>query len=52
MAKAPKSGSMLNGMTRKCPPGDSGMRPPAGSVNTDTTRSDVGKGHSLGPREA
>ena len=52
MAKSSSGNNMLKGMTRKNPPGDSGMRPPSGSVNSDTTRTTVGKARSIGPREA
>ena len=51
MAKGNTKG-LLDGLTRKCPPGDSGMRPPSGSVNSGATRDSVAKSHSLGPREA
>ena len=35
-----KGGSMLSGLTTKSPPAsDSSMKPPSGSVNSDTTRS-------------
>jgi len=44
---------MHQGMTRKNPPGDSGMRPPSGKVNQDTTRDSTAKTPpTLGPREA
>lgn len=39
-------------MSRKNPPGDSGMRPPGASVNSDPVRESAAKSHSLGPREA
>lgn len=44
-------GYMHEGMARHNPPGDSGMRPPSGSVNTNTTRDKPSSSHSLGPRE-
>jgi hypothetical protein len=47
------SGStMLAGLTNKCPPGDSGMRPPKGSVNDGTTRDSTASGHTIGGRTA
>lgn len=52
MAKMSNKGSMLSGMTKKSPPGDSGMRPPGGKIGADPIRSSVAKSHSLGPREA
>lgn len=45
-------GYMHAGMKNMSPPGDSGMKPPKGSVNSDTTRSGPAKSHSLGPRTA
>lgn len=45
-------GNLLKGLSRKCPPGDSGMRPQGGSVDKDATRSSVAPSHSLGGREA
>jgi hypothetical protein len=50
---AKKSGYMHEGMHNKSPPGDSGMRPPSGSVNSETTRESVAPTpRTLGPREA
>lgn len=46
------SSNLHQGMSRKCPPGDSGMRPKGGSVDKDATRSSVAESHSLGGREA
>ena len=44
---------MHQGMTRKNPPGDSGMRPPSGKVDQNATRDSVAKTPpTLGPREA
>jgi hypothetical protein len=45
-------GNMHEGMSRKCPPGDSGERPPRGLTSDDPVRDSVAKSHSLGPREA
>jgi len=46
-------GYMHQGMKRTNPPGDSGMRPPKGHVNDDTTRSGTAAHpRTLGPREA
>lgn len=48
-----KSGSLLSGLTNRSPPGDSGMRPPAGRVDQDATRSGVASTpKTLGPRNA
>lgn len=51
-----KSGGMTDlksGMKRMNPPGDSGMRPGSGRVDSDATRSGPAKSpSSLGPREA
>lgn len=44
--------NLLDGMTRKNPSGDSGMRPKGGSVADGATRDSVGHGHSLGGRTA
>ena len=53
MAKSPSGGSMLSGLINRSPKGDSGMRPPSGSVNSDTTRSATAPQPSmLGPRTA
>ncbi len=52
MAKGGK-GYMHEGMTNRSPSGDSGMRPPKGSVNSDPTRSGVAPTpKTLGPRSA
>jgi hypothetical protein len=46
-------GYMHAGMKTRAPSGDSGMRPPSGSVNQDATRSGVAKTpKTLGPRDA
>lgn len=46
-------GYMHEGMSRKSPSGDSGMKPPKGSVNDDATRDAVAKTPgTLGPRTA
>ena len=46
-------GYMHEGMSRKNPPGDSGMRPPKGHVNDNPTRSETAAHpRTLGPREA
>lgn len=47
-----KGGNMLAGMTRKSPPGDSGMRPPKDLIGSDPVRSFIGMGHTIGGREA
>jgi hypothetical protein len=55
MAKKDKSssgGNMLSGMTRKCPAGDSGMRPVGGSMADGATRDSVAHGHTIGGRNA
>ena len=53
MAKSSGGNNMLSGLTNKSPKGDSGMRPPSGSVNSDTTRSATAPQPSmLGPRTA
>ena len=53
MAKGKGGGYMTAGMKNMSPPGDSGMRPPKGSVNQGSTRSGVAPTpRSLGPREA
>lgn len=46
--------SMLSGLTDKSPkPVDSSMKPPSGSVNSDTTRKETAPAQStLGPRTA
>lgn len=49
MAKG-KGGSMLSGLTRTNPPGDSGAKPGSGRVDSDPTRSSVGATHSIGGR--
>lgn len=47
------SGStLLKGMTRKNPAGDSGMRPGSKSVDDKATRDSVACGHSIGGRVA
>jgi hypothetical protein len=52
MAKSGK-GYMHEGMKNRSPSGDSGMRPPKGSVNSDPTRSGVAPTpKTLGPRTA
>ena len=52
MAKGGK-GYMHEGMKNMSPPGDSGMRPPKGSVNSDPTRNSVASTpKTLGPRNA
>lgn len=41
------------GLKNRSPSGDSGMKPPSGSVNTDTTRSKTApNAKTLGPRTA
>lgn len=46
-------GYMHEGMTRKCPPGDSGMRPPKGNVSDDAVRTSTAPTPpTLGPRTA
>lgn len=52
MKKAKGGSTMLAGMTRKNPPGDSGATPPKGRVDNDPTRSSVGATHSIGGRVA
>ena len=53
MAKSSGGGNMLAGLTRRNPAGDSGMMPPKGSVNDDSTRSSTTKNQpSQGPRTA
>jgi hypothetical protein len=48
-----KSGYMHEGLKKVSPPGDSGMRPPKGSVNSNPTRSGVAATpKTLGPRTA
>ncbi len=49
-----RSGSYMHeGMKNMSPPGDSGMRPPKGSVNSNPTRDSVAPTpKTLGPREA
>lgn len=48
-----KKGYMHQGMKNMSPPGDSGMRPPKGSVNDGATRGKTAPTpKSLGPREA
>lgn len=51
---AKKSGGYMHeGMKNMSPPGDSGMRPPKGSVNSDPTRGGVAPTpKTLGPRTA
>ena len=47
------SSYMHSGMKNMSPPGDSGMRPPKGSVNSDPVRSGVAPTPAtLGPRTA
>lgn len=47
------AGKMQAGMTRKCPPETDASRVcKGGRVDDMPTRSEVGKGHSLGPRTA
>ncbi|MDE2426707.1 MAG: hypothetical protein KGO96_12450 [Elusimicrobia bacterium] len=50
--KGASMGNMHAGLKRTCPPGDSGMRPPKGSVNDGATRDSVAQSHSLGGRVA
>lgn len=46
-------GYMLKGLKNMSPPGDSGMRPPKGSVNDKPTREGVAPTPAtLGPRTA
>lgn len=54
MKEASKSGNLLKGLSRKNPPGDSGVRldKQAKSINSEATRSSVGRGHSIGGRTA
>jgi hypothetical protein len=52
MKKMSSKGNMHEGMSRKCPPGDSGMRPKGPSVDSDATRSGVAQSHSIGGRVA
>ena len=53
MAMKKKSGYMHEGMKNMSPPGDSGMRPPSGHVNSGSTRSSTAPTpKTLGPRES
>lgn len=51
--KKASGGYMHQGMKNHSPPGDSGMRPPKGSVNDDATRgSTAPTPATMGPRTA
>jgi hypothetical protein len=52
MASKKVAGDLHAGLTRKCLPGDSGMRPKGGSVNDSPTRDRVAKSGNIGGREA
>ena len=52
--KSIKGGKLLGGLTRKNPKGDSGVRASSygESMNGESTRDSVGRGHTLGGRTA
>lgn len=53
MASNKSVGDLYAGLSRKNLPGDSGMRPGSGSVNSSPTRDGPAKSPTtLGPREA